>query len=126
MSPAAFNWSEYLNLADNLSAKLDEASHRTSVSRAYYFVYHTASATAVANGYVDMKSHVALWNYFNKQSDRQCRKIAQIGLRMKRNRVRADYEATFAKISALVPIVLADAKGFLTQINAIPSGFPTP
>jgi uncharacterized protein (UPF0332 family) len=72
MSPAPFSWFEYLRLADQLSQNTDEASHRTSISRAYYSVYHIASARAVGNGYVDKKSHTELWKLFNRNSDRGC------------------------------------------------------
>jgi uncharacterized protein (UPF0332 family) len=124
MSSAAFNWSEYLKLADDLSRKPDEASHRTAISRAYYFVYHTASAKAVANGYVDKKSHAALWQHFRKESNRQCRKVAKIGSRMKRDRIRADYDATFPRIGTLVPPRLGEAQSFVNEVAAIPPGPP--
>lgn len=62
MNPAQppFNWAEYLRLAARLSQNPDEASHRTSISRAYYSIFHAATIRAQRNGYAD-RSHKKLW-----------------------------------------------------------------
>jgi uncharacterized protein (UPF0332 family) len=83
MAAAPFNWGEYLRLATDLSQNTDEASHRTSISRAYYSVYHAAFAHAVRNGYLG-GTQAGLWKVFAKDADRACRKLAQMGNTMKR------------------------------------------
>ena len=51
MAAAPFGWSEYLNLAMELGARKDEASLRSAISRAYYYVYHLALERARSNGF---------------------------------------------------------------------------
>jgi len=48
-----FDWNEYLALARRLAAAGDEASKRSAISRAYYFVFNSAfsRAEATAGGY---------------------------------------------------------------------------
>ena len=93
MATPGFDWSRYLTLATQLSANADEASQRSSMSRAYYCVYHKALERAVANGYVDQRKHFELWELYNRNSpDRDCRKLYGMGTRMKKERVDADLQ----------------------------------
>ena len=46
-----FNWSGYLQLAEELGKRSDEASLRSALSRAYYYVYHLALERAEANDF---------------------------------------------------------------------------
>src|ERR1700685_4349930 len=92
MPTAAFDWSEYLALANHLATNHDEASHRSAISRAYNWVYHKATERAVASGCQDPKNHVKLWDLYTKgQSDRACIKLSRMGDRMKKERIEADY-----------------------------------
>jgi hypothetical protein len=40
MAAQPFNWSGYLQLAEELAERRDEASMRSALSRAYYYIYH--------------------------------------------------------------------------------------
>ena len=94
----AFDWAEFLALAANqLAAHVDEASHRTAISRAYYCAYH--KAWAVANGYIDEKSHWKLWDLYRRKTDVKCRQLRDIGDRMKKERIDADYVQKATRIS---------------------------
>jgi uncharacterized protein (UPF0332 family) len=126
MGAPAFNWSEFLRLANELSARADEASHRSSISRAYYCVYHTASDRAIFNGYVDKKSHRQLWDLYARNLDRDCRKLASIGLRMKKERVAADYDAAVGRITDRMAGQLNRANTFLAQLSALNVALPLP
>lgn len=126
MATAAFNWSEYLRLATDLSRNPDEASHRSSISRAYYSVYHIASARAVANGYVDQKSHVSLWLLYQGNASRDCKKLATIGFRMKKERVDADYEIAATRIADRMNQQLIIANTFLMRLAALNATLPRP
>ena len=42
MSSAPFNWNEYFKLAEDLAAHSDEASLRSAISRAYYYISITS------------------------------------------------------------------------------------
>jgi hypothetical protein len=45
MSLTAFDWTEFLDLADDLAGRRgDPAAKRTAISRAYYASFHLASA----------------------------------------------------------------------------------
>ena len=126
MASVPFRWLEYLRLADDLSRNPDEASHRTSISRAYYFVYHIASARAIGNGYVDQKSHVELWKLYRKNASRDCKKLADIGFRMKKERVDADYEITATRIPDRMNQQLIEANNFRRSLSALNPALPTP
>ena len=46
-----FDWNEYLVLARQLATAGDEASKRSAISRAYYFVFKMAFARAEATAW---------------------------------------------------------------------------
>jgi hypothetical protein len=96
----AFKWAEYLKLADQLSRQTDEASQRTAISRAYYFVFHIARQRAVKNLYrqpEDGTSHDNLWLLYKRNSSTRCKQVATLGKRLKKKRVQADYELYYAR-----------------------------
>lgn len=125
MAPAPFDWYEYLRLARTLSTNADEASQRTSISRAYYFVYHIASAQAIANGYPPGEgAHQKLWAYYQKDANKDARRLAALGHSMKRVRESADYKAVIPQIPDQMTQQLTDADKFLEQINRLPPGSP--
>ena len=127
MSAPGFDWFHYLTLATQLSANADEASQRSSMSRAYYCVYHKALERAVANGYMDRRSHFELWELYNRNSaDKVCRKLYGIGTRMKKERVDADYDRTAGRIADRMAVQLNRANSFLSRLGALPPGLPKP
>src|SRR5579872_5762887 len=92
-----FDWSEYLRLGQFLATRPDEASKRSAISRAYYFVFNVAFARAEASAgpyQGGESSHNWCWNKYHNTPDLSCRKLGIDGQRMKRRRVRADYNAT--------------------------------
>jgi uncharacterized protein (UPF0332 family) len=127
MGPPAFDWSHYLTLASQLSSNADEASQRSSISRAYYCIYHKAVERAVANGHTDQKSHVKNWNVYSRNSaDRDCRKLYNIGTRMKKEREDADYDPNAMRIADRMNIQLNRANSFLARLATLPAGLPRP
>jgi uncharacterized protein (UPF0332 family) len=127
MATPAFDWSNYLTLATQLSANADEASHRSAISRAYYVVYHKASERAVANGYLDERSHVKLWELYERnKADAVCRKLHTLGRRMKKERVDADYNPSAARITERMTVQLNRANYFLARLATLAPGRPAP
>lgn len=127
MPSAPFDWAEYLRLAEALANKSDEASQRTAISRAYYFVYHIASARAVTNGYPSgQQSHAKIWKLYQDQSDFDARRLATRGTAMKRVRESADYKAVVALIPDQLAQQLIDAKEFLQKLTNLPTNIPIP
>jgi len=129
MPSAPFDWSEYFTLADALGKRPDEASLRSAISRAYYFVYHLGLARAMANGYQRAPgepSHIQLWRLFSDNPEGICQKLAQIANRLKQKRERADYDTTFPRIDEEVPIMLAEARHFAKLLATLPTRHPSP
>ena len=125
MAGTPFNWAEYLRLATDLSQNSDEASHRTSISRAYYSVFHAATIQAGRNGYAG-RSHKKLWKTFADDQDRGCRKLSAIANTMKRAREDADYVTAVPSISDEMAQQLAYANDFLTRLAALSPNVPKP
>jgi uncharacterized protein (UPF0332 family) len=126
MAMPIFDWSEYLTLAKQLAANPDEASKRSSISRAYYCVYHKASDRAVATGYVDQRSYFKLWDVYGRNTDRACRKLSDIGSRMKKERAAADYDPAATRIAERMNVQLNRANDFLTRLSALAPRLPVP
>ena len=126
MATPVFDWSEYLKLAKQLAANPDEASRRSSISRAYYCVYHKASERAVSTGYVDQQKHWKLWDVYDRNTDRACRKLSSIGSRMQKERVAADYDSAATRIAERMNVQLDRASDFLTRLSALAPRLPIP
>ena len=123
-----FDWSGYLTLAEELGGRSDEASLRSALSRAYYFVYHVALERAEKNEFKPLPgegTHTQLWRLFHGSPEPLCRRLAQIAERLKEKRERADYQAApFARIAEEVPLLLEDAREFKTLLASLPARHP--
>jgi uncharacterized protein (UPF0332 family) len=126
MAALTFDWSEYLKLAKQLAANTDEASQRSAISRAYYCVYHKVSERAISSGYVDQRSHFKLWDLYGNNAERTCRELRNLGSRMKKERVDADYNAGALRIADRTTIQLKWADDFLARLSALAPGLPRP
>ena len=111
---SSFDWSGYLKLAEELGKRTDEASLRSAISRAYYYVYHLALKRAQANNFEFVKGgmHTQLWRVFSESPELDCKMLGTITSRMMERRTRADYNNIFTRISEEVPDTLADAQSF--------------
>jgi uncharacterized protein (UPF0332 family) len=123
----AFDWKDYYKLATTLSGAGDEASKRTAISRGYYFAYHLALNRAKARHYSPTRvasSHKQLWEHYENNSNRDSKMLALLGGRMKRRRVKADYEDNFPRIEDAVDEIIADAQRCEAILGALPAGIP--
>ncbi len=107
-----FDWKQYLNLADELSHRSDEAALRSAVSRAYY------AAFGAARNYLRRKgehipdneqTHKVVWESF-QQRGKTYAAVYQNGNRLKNRRRQADYEDEIKNLAGLAPEALRDAK----------------
>ncbi len=76
---ASFDWSGYLKLAEELGNRPDEASLRSALSRAYYYVYHLALNRAEANRFQPLQgegTHTQLWRLYKKNPEPACQALA--------------------------------------------------
>ena len=122
-----FNWSGYLHLAEELSKRSDEASLRSALSRAYYYVYHLALERAEANDFKPIHgegTHTQLWRLFILSPEPACKQLAILAGRLKEKRERADYNKNFSRIEEEVPEVLLDAHNFAAQLEKLPTRHP--
>lgn len=124
--PPVFDWSDYLRLANELAGNHDEAAQRSSISRAYYCVYHKALQRAVFTGYLDQRSHQKLWELYGRTGAGACRRLSDIGSRMKKERVAADYEPAVSRIADRMEVQLTRANSFLRRLSALAPGLPRP
>ena len=125
MATPSFDWTQYVRLADQLSMCADEASQRSSISRAYYAVFHAATFHAKTNGYSG-RSHGRLWKTYQCDSERNCRKLSAIANSMKRAREQADYETNVPRIDEIMAQQLKDAAKFTTMLATVPIKSPQP
>jgi uncharacterized protein (UPF0332 family) len=129
MADQPFEWSEYLVLAQELALRKEEACLRSSLSRAYYYVYNLALTRAERNGFVSAKgesTHGQLWRVFTKSPEPQCTILGQIALRLKEKREKADYGPIYRRIEEEVPQVLLDAQNFADRLEKLEPRHPNP
>jgi hypothetical protein len=128
MAPQRFDWSRFLALATELAQRQDEASLRSAISRAYYYVFHLGLQRAEANHYRRVPgepSHIQLWKFFANDPESISQTLAQIAIRLKERRERADYRDTYARIADDVPGMLEDAETFTKLLAQLPPRHPS-
>jgi uncharacterized protein (UPF0332 family) len=119
MAAQPFDWSGYFQLAQELAKRKDEASLRSALSRAYYYVYHLALQRAQNNGFSTLPgegTHKQLWRNYSGSPEPDCQTLAEIASRLKEKRERADYRQTYNRISDEIPGMLADARDFADRL----------
>ena len=128
MAAPSFDWAEYLKLAEELGKRSDEASLRSAISRAYYYVFHLALKRAQANDFTFVPGgmHTQLWRVFSESPEPDCRRLGAIAGRLKRQRERADYDNGFVRVDEEIPGTLADALNFAALLVRIPARHPNP
>jgi uncharacterized protein (UPF0332 family) len=126
---AAFDWGGYLTLATSLAEQADEASRRSAVSRAYYYVYNLASARAYLNGFRPARGrgfHEQLWALYEDVPVLECKELSIAGDRMKRRRRKADYEAVYLRLEEEAAEMLVDARAFAEKLARVEARHPNP
>jgi uncharacterized protein (UPF0332 family) len=125
-----FDFSEFLTLAEQLATRADEGSKRTAISRAYYSAYHLAYNRAqrnVGSKPTSQSFHAWCWEQYSSTPNSDCRRLASAGNRMKRLRVKADYQAQdIPRLQDEVERILQDARQFRTNITALDPQYPAP
>jgi len=126
MATQPFKWSEYQRVASELSTHADECYLRTSISRAYYYVFHLGRQRVLDNRFILLRSdaHKQVWEKFSASPDFRCRKLAETAKRLKEKRERADYEPFFPLIIKDAPAMVTLAAQFATDLAALDSALP--
>jgi uncharacterized protein (UPF0332 family) len=104
-----FDWTEYLKLANELAKRNDEASLRSSISRAYYGVFCIARNILGYKNYRGKDVHQKVISELKQNKDRLLRKSGWNLDELRRKRNDADYqeEKTFDKANAEKMVNLA-------------------
>lgn len=125
-----FDWNKYLTLAEELAQRnMDEASMRTSVSRAYYSAFHDALSRAEQKCGPKQggNSHQWCWDRYIYTPDATCNQLGIDGGRLKAKRVKADYDAeTIRRLDEFVERALTDARDLKQRIAALDPQCPRP
>jgi len=124
-----FDWNEFLNLAEDLATRNDEASKRTAISRAYYAVFHSALARATQRSGQPPQNvpvHGWCWGKYQSTNDMACHELGNKGSRLKRRRTLADYKENIPRIDDEVRAALEEARRFPADLAALDAAFPTP
>jgi len=129
MGTTPFDWSLYLQVARDLASQGKEANLRSSISRAYYYVFNIALQRAQRNQFAPTRgesTHIQLWRLYNQSPEPVCIRLGEIGLRLKLQRERADYASHYSRIADDVPAVLDDAERFGQILADLAPRHPNP
>jgi uncharacterized protein (UPF0332 family) len=106
-----FDFAEYLNLADDLATRQDEAAWRSSVSRAYYALLHVAYEalpTSIRGSISYGAIHRRTWQLYSASSMLACRRVGRIGWRLRDSRRDADYRS-------MIPVTQLQSQRLVTD-----------
>jgi len=95
-----FDWNGFLDLAERLAQGDDEASHRTAISRAYYFAFHRARLFVLSRGVAlprTGEAHDVVWEVL-ACAGKGLRGAAAMGLGLRKMRRKSDYDREFLGI----------------------------
>jgi uncharacterized protein (UPF0332 family) len=127
-----FDWVGFLKLAEELANRPDEASKRSAISRAYYSIFNAAflRAQLTPQPYprgTRTPTHQWCWKkYQNTAGNLSCKQLGITGDRLKKRRTWADYDgAANPRLDQDVSRVLAEARKFLADLDALPMNYPT-
>ena len=123
----AFDWPDYLKLADELSKRTEEACLRTAISRSYYYIYHLAKQRLDENQFIIVRgegTHRQIWEKFEVEADFRCKKLYDLAKILLDKRKRADYEVPYAKIESEFPIILELARKFAKDLADLDKRLP--
>jgi uncharacterized protein (UPF0332 family) len=115
----AFDWTQYLGLAQELAQRSDEAALRTAISRAYYAVFCLSRDRLEQEGVVflpDTNIHSLVWEEYRQSNDSIRYYIGIDGKGLRNARNIADYEAEFVDLSARTRRALQKAESILNAL----------
>jgi len=124
----SFDWSEYLNLAQELAGQAtgpssQEAKWRSAISRAYYAAFCEArnhlrdkERHSIPRG---VEIHRYVRNQFKKSPDRVRKEVGENLNRLRIDRNKADYDDTVAGLSADTKKALKLAERIISKLGSL-------
>lgn len=120
----AFDWTQYLILARELSSRTEEsAALRSTISRAYYAAFKTAEHFCERNGFPPVNTghpHQDVWDAFFNKGGRTFTGVYENGQRLKRKRVEADYRSHVTISPSMIVDSLKESYAILSYLGASP------
>ncbi|MCW6051502.1 HEPN domain-containing protein [Lyngbya sp. CCAP 1446/10] len=125
-----FDWSEYLNLAQELAANTEESKLRSAISRAYYSVFCLArnylrdieqDPRLSRNKTYDINDHqyVAEEFIYNRSKSQKITEIGRNLTRLRKIRNQADYEDTIFQLQKEVVRALSLAQDIISALREL-------
>lgn len=116
-----FEWTDYLQLAQILATRMDNASRRSAVSRAYYACYGIAARYALSHDFAHtVVTHDRVWGWYRHLDDPIGREINILGKRIKEHRIAADYQADDARVAQRAIMICDWAGDLVALLRALP------
>jgi uncharacterized protein (UPF0332 family) len=124
----SFDWSEYLNLAQELAGQAvspasQEARLRASISRAYYAAFcksrnylRDKEGRRVPSG---VRAHRFVQDEFKRSSDRVRKQIGYDLDRLRSDRNKADYDDSIVNLSVMTTVDLALANRVISTLDRL-------
>jgi hypothetical protein len=116
----AFDWQSFLEIADELAARDDEAAWRTAISRAYYTALGVATEAlpAAERATVNPRNaHERIWQLYTFSTTAGCRSLGNLGYRLRGRRRIADYNAGHSVQERDAQQAVHDAHQLLASID---------
>lgn len=125
-----FDWSEYLNLAQELATSNEKAKLRSAISRAYYSVFCLArnylrdieqDPRLSRNKTYDINDHqyVAEEFIYNRSKSQKITEIGRNLTRLRKIRNQADYEDTIFQLQNEVRMALSLAGDIISALREL-------
>lgn len=124
----SFDWTDYFKLAEALNREKgrlasSEACQRSSISRAYYAVFHLAWDKALAldnfQPMDDSQIHKEVRLHYQRSHDARRQLIGTLLDRMRNNRNKADYDNTVLRLDSMTAVVLIDANDCIKGVGSL-------
>ena len=120
----AFDWNEYLKLAQALQQQNTEAAQRSAISRAYYAAFCLAQRKmdrqdADPAEDQDAGSHEIVWRSFRSSRSVAMKKLGEDGFRLKRLRRRVDYKDEFTGLQTHASDSIRPAEAIIRRLGNI-------
>jgi hypothetical protein len=112
----AFAWRSFLDIAEELADRDNEAAWRTAIGRAYYTVIGMAADAlppaerATVN---PRNAHDRVWELYALSSVAPCRRLGNLGYTLRNRRRIADYNASQTVQAHHAQLAVADAQDLL-------------
>lgn len=122
-----FQWSDYFDLADELSKRGEESCLRTAISPAYYYIYHLARQRILDNHFPIVRqgdTHKQVWEKFERDPDPNCQKLYSLAKKMHDKRKQADYDIPYPRIDGEFPAIIELAQRFADDLGRLDKRLP--